>query len=86
MSNFYERNPQVQQWKGRLIEARSQESMLRNAFIELRTVKRYRGLQLWVFVGRLTGHGSGYSQQICEELGWQYDMPITPTAQLPPPR
>lgn len=83
MSNFYERNPWAQPWQGRLVEMRSQESLLRNAFWTLRRVRRYRGLYLWVMVGDLTGHGSGVSQQICEELGWNYDMKITPTARLP---
>jgi hypothetical protein len=83
MSNFYERNPSALPWKGRLIEARSHETLLRGAFWQLRKMRRYRGLHLWVLVGDVTGHGSGYSQQICEELGWQYDMPIAPTAELP---
>lgn len=83
MSTFYERNPAAFPWKGRLVEARSQESLLRGAFWQLRRMRRYRGLHLWVLVGDVTGHGSGYSQQICEELGWQYDMKITPTARLP---
>lgn len=83
MSTFYERNPSALPWKGRLVEARPQETILRNAFRRLQRLRSYRGLHLWVMVGDLTGHGSGYSQQICEELGWQYDMPITPTAKLP---
>lgn len=83
MSTFYERNPSALPWKGRLVEARSQETLLRNAFWVLRRVRSYRGLYLWSLVGDITGHGSGYSQQICEELGWPYDMKITPTARLP---
>jgi hypothetical protein len=82
-STFYERNPSALPWKGRLVEGRSQETILRNAFSRLKHVRSYRGLHLWSMVGDLTGHGSGYSQQICEELGWAYDMPITPTAKLP---
>jgi hypothetical protein len=31
----------------------------------------------------MTAHGSGYSWQICQELGWDPDMKITPTAELP---
>lgn len=82
-SNFYERNPQALPWKGRLVEARSQETILRNAFSRLKHVRSYRGMHLWSMIGDLTGHGSGYSQQICEELGWPYDLKITPTAVLP---
>lgn len=83
MSTFYERNPAALPWKGRLVESRSQEQLLRGAFWVVRRVRRYRGLPLWVMVGYITGHGSGYSQQICEELGWAYDMKITPAARLP---
>lgn len=32
--------------------------------------KKYRGLPLWSFVGELTGHGSGYSRDICMANGW----------------
>lgn len=83
-STFYDRNPSARDFRGRLVEMRSQERLLRNAFRLIRNVRRWRGMQLWVFVGEMTGHGSGYSQQICEELGWDYDMKITPTASLPP--
>jgi hypothetical protein len=82
-STFYERNPAALPWKGKLVESRPHENLLRAAFRKLRSVRRYRGLPLWVMVGRLTGHGSGYSQQICEELGWPYDLKITPAAELP---
>lgn len=83
MSSFYERNPAARGFEGRLVEMRSQEQLLRHAFSELKTVRRWRGCQLWTLVGAITGHGSGYSQQICEELGWDYEMKITPAAHLP---
>lgn len=83
MSSFYERNPAARDYEGRLVQMRSQEQLLRNAFYELRSVRKWRGTELWTLVGAITGHGSGYSQQICEELGWKYDMKITPNARLP---
>lgn len=46
-------------------------------------MRSLRGMELWVWVSRMTGNGSSYSQQICEELGWPYDMKITPKAILP---
>lgn len=82
-STFYERNPAARPYQGRLVEMRSQEHLLRNAFWVLRDVRKWRGCQLWTMVGAITGHGSGYSQQICEELGWDYAMKITPSARLP---
>jgi hypothetical protein len=82
-STFYDRNPVARQFKGRLVEMRSQEELLRNAFWVLRDVRRWRGMQLWTLVGAITGHGSGYSQQICEELGWDYAIKISPAARLP---
>lgn len=80
---FYDRNPSARELEGRLVEMRSHEELLRGAFWELRDVRAWRGRQLWTLVGAITGHGSGYSQQICEELGWDYDMKITPNARLP---
>lgn len=85
-NGFYERNPATKGFEGRLIEMRSREQLLRGAFWTLRDVRKWRGMALWTFVGAITGHGSGYSQQICEELGWDYEMKITPTARLPQPR
>lgn len=82
-STFYDRNPAARDFKGRLVEMRSQESLLRNVFWMVRDMRRFRGMLLWVLVGQVTGHGSGYSQQICEELGWDYNMKITPSARLP---
>lgn len=82
-TDFYTRNPAVAEYRGRLVELRSQERLLRGAFHQLKRVRAWRGRELWTLVGAITGHGSGYSQQICEELGWQYDMKITPTAELP---
>jgi hypothetical protein len=86
MNTFYDRNPSAVPFRGRLVEQRSQEDLLRNAFWQMRRWREWRGRQLWMLVGAITGHGSGYSQQICEELGWDYSMPITPTAELPPRR
>ncbi len=84
--DFYTRNHIDPAYRGRLIELRSQEKLLRNAFHYMKEWRRMRGTPLWVFVGQITGHGSGYSQQICEELGWDYDMKITPAARLPDPK
>lgn len=86
MSDFYDRNPSAQPFRGRLVEMRSQEQLLRNAFFHMKRWRTWRGRWLWTLVAAITGHGSGYSQQICEELGWDYAMPITPTAELPPRR
>lgn len=80
---FYDRNPAARKYEGRLIEMRSQQELLRGAFWVLKDVRAWRGRQLWTLVGAITAHGSGYSQQICEELGWDYDMKITPAARLP---
>lgn len=82
-STFYERNPAARPYEGRLVEMRSQEDLLRGAFSVLRDVRAWRGRALWTLVGAITGHGSGYSQQICEELGWDYEMKIAPAARLP---
>jgi hypothetical protein len=82
-NDFYQRNPAAREFEGRLVEMRSQEELLRGAFWVLRDVRAWRGRYLWTMVGAITGHGSGYSQQICEELGWDYDMKITPNAKLP---
>lgn len=87
MSDFYERNPQARDLGNRaspspLLDGRSREQILRNVFVEMRTVRRYRGMSLWSWVGHVTGHGSGYSYQICQELGWDPEMRITPSAEL----
>jgi hypothetical protein len=31
----------------------------------------------------MTGHGSGYSAQICREMGWDPEMRIGPKSELP---
>lgn len=85
---FYERNPQARNLGNRpspskLLDGRSRENILRNTFLEMRTMRAWRGCSLWSWVGAVTGHGSGYSLQICVELGWDPDMPITPAARLP---
>lgn len=88
MADFYERNPQARDLGNRpspskLLDGRSREDILRNAFHEMRRMRYWRGSTLWSWVGAVTGHGSGYSLQICVELGWDPDMRITPTARLP---
>ena len=35
---------------------------------------KYRNIPLWAFVSDITGHGSGYSSQICHECGWVPDQ------------
>jgi hypothetical protein len=70
--------------RSRLLDNRSRERLLRNAFWMIRNVRKWRGRTLQHFVADITSHGSGYSWQICEELGWDPDMKITPTAELPP--
>lgn len=69
--------------RSRLLDNRSRETILRNAFLYFRHVRKWRGCELWSWVGAMTGHGSGYSQQICEELGWDYAMKIGPNSTLP---
>lgn len=85
---FYARNPQAANLpnaksNSQLLDSRSREILLRNAFQWMQNMRSLRGTELWVWVGRMTGNGSGYSMQICEELGWDYQMKITPAAQLP---
>ncbi len=89
MRDFYERNRIArpvpnEPSRSELLDGRSRERLLRNAFNELRSSRHWRGATLWSFVSVMTSHGSGYSEQICKELGWDPDMEITPTAQLPP--
>ena len=88
MNDFYERNPQARDLGNRaspspLLDGRSREDILRNAFVAMRGTRAWRGCNLWSWVGAVTGHGSGYSFQICVELGWDPEMRISPTAQLP---
>lgn len=45
-----------------------QKQVLMNAHDKLRC--KYKGLELWVFIRDLTGHGSGYSSKICKANGW----------------
>ncbi len=56
-----------------------QRMVLVNSHCLLR--KQYKSTPLWVFVRQLTTHGSGYSQEICRECGWDPDqdgsIPIT---------
>lgn len=67
----------------RLLDNRSREHLLRNAFHEMRHMRRWRGQTVWAWVSAMTAHGSGYSHQICVEMGWDPHMKITPTATLP---
>lgn len=88
MSDFYQRNRLVRplanvKSRSELLDNRSREYLLRNAFLQIRMVRRWRGRTLQEFVSTMTSHGYGYSEQICKELGWDPDMQITPTVQLP---
>lgn len=73
MSDFYERNritrpiPNAAS-PSELLDGRSRERLLRNAFAEMRHMRRWRGQILWAWVSAMTSHGSGYSEQICREL------------------
>lgn len=67
----------------RLLDNRSRAFMLRNAFREMRHMRKWRGRTVIEWVSAMTSHGHGYSDQICAELGWNPDMRITPTADLP---
>ncbi len=89
MSDFYTRN-KISLFglanvgsPSRLLDNRSRDGMLRRAFRMIRNVRKWRGRSLQHFVAEITGHGSGYSYQICIELGWDPDMTISPTAELP---
>lgn len=54
-----------------LLKARS-VFVLRNAHRIIALDKRaYNRVPLWSFVSEITGHGSGYSTQICRDLGWE---------------
>lgn len=39
--------------------------IIQNCHSLLRSGERYRGMSLWSMVGDITGHGSGYSVDIC---------------------
>lgn len=85
---FYERNRIVRPMPNvaspsELLDSRSRDRLLRNAFAEMRHMRRWRGQTLWTWVSRITGHGSGYSLQICVELGWDPEMCIGPKVELP---
>jgi len=81
MADFYERNritrpiPNAAS-SSQLLDMRSRDRMLRYAYIAfVQNSRKWRRTPLWSFVGTVTGHGSGYSAQICVELGWDPDMP-----------
>jgi len=86
--DFYERNrlarplPNAKS-PSELLDGRSREIILRNVYLHTRDQPRWRGTYLWSWVGAMTGHGSGYSMQICHEMGWDPDMKIGPKAELP---
>lgn len=88
MSDFYELNhierpvPNAAS-PSELLDGRSRDKLLRYAFSMMKRERRWKGAQLWVWVAEITGHGSGYSCQICRELGWDTDMLITPKSELP---
>lgn len=92
MTDFYERNSHIKRpipniaSPSPLLDGRSREDILRNVFLETKSYKQWKGRNLWSWIGAMTAHGSGYSQQICEELGWDPDMIIGPKAELPPRR
>jgi hypothetical protein len=67
----------------RLLDNRSREIILRNAFSEMKRMRKWRGCILWSWVSAVTAYGSGYSLQVCEELGWDPHMKIGPNATLP---
>lgn len=86
--DFYERNRLQRPLENKrspseLLDNRSREDILRNAFWVTRNMRKYRGMNLWSWVGQMTAHGSGYSWEICKELGWDPDMRIYPTTRLP---
>jgi hypothetical protein len=87
--SFYDRNPHIKHpipnatSPSQLLDGTSRELMLRNTFLEMRDSREWRGRYLWSWVGAVTGHGSGYSTQICHEMGWDPDMTISPKAELP---
>ena len=58
------------------LDGTSREIMLRNAYRFVARVRAKRNLPLWVMVSEITSHGSTYSRQICEELGWNPDAKI----------
>lgn len=66
-----------------LLDGRSREIILRNVYLQTRGMRQWRGRDLWTWIGAMTGHGSGYSDQICRELGWDPDMRIGPKVDLP---
>lgn len=88
MSDFYERNnierpvPQAKS-ASELLGMRPPERMLRTAIHLLARTRSYRGVTLWAMVSAITAHGSGYSEQICKELGWDPDMRVWPKTTLP---
>lgn len=69
--------------RSELLDGRSREYLLRNGIREMQQLRKYRGWELWAIVSRLTSHGSAYSQQICEELGWNPHTKVNPKMQLP---
>lgn len=88
MSDFYERNnierPATQaKSQSELLGMRPPERVLRTAIHLLARTRSYRGETLWAIVSKLTGHGCGYSEQICKELEWDPNMRVWPKTTLP---
>lgn len=89
MADFYERNNIARDRLENaasasvLLDNRSREIILRNAFNWMQDKRYWRGMLLSTWVGAMTGHGSGYSEQICRELGWDPNMIIDGRAELP---
>ena len=55
-----------------LLQTLRPKRLLLNAHSKMRN--KYRRIPLWSFVSDVTGHGSGYSSQICHECGWVPDQ------------
>lgn len=50
------------------LEESRQKLVLKNAHRLLR--RHYKGVPLWSFISEMSGHGSGYSAEICKAIGW----------------
>lgn len=92
MADFYERNKHIKRpiqnvaSPSPLLDGRSREYILRNVFLETKSLKQWKGRYLRSWISAMTANGSGYSEQICRELGWDPEMIIGPKAELPPRR
>lgn len=70
-----------------LLRQRDPEIFLRNAHRLLGDAPKFHSAPLWYLVSAITSHGSGFSAQICRELGWNPEAlghePL-PTRATPP--